>query len=179
MPPKPPAVTIPAFVQWPSEEITRLAGESGKPLEVACAVEFMGADWEAWLGTHFDDDGRARELDVFVEKNTRLSTGSKGHKLGLVCTTRVLVSCKGFPRHCGPLTYSVSKRSIQGLDPSLIASEVALPVEPPQRAGVIVHAEMKGAERLLEELDLHEGPRVVGFDTLEAKVNKGVVGIAA
>ncbi len=164
---KPPPVVVPPNEQWPADEVARLAGASGKPLEVACAVAFIAAKWEAWLGAHFDDDGRIRELDVLVEKNRVVPAA---HPLGVHCTTRLLVSCKGFPVTLSPLAYSLSARSVPDLDAALIGHEL-LPSPRPGGTPEFVHeVETLGAGRLLDELGLRDERRVVGFDTIERNV---------
>jgi hypothetical protein len=165
---KPTPVTVPPNDKWPAEEIARLARTSGKPLEVSCAVSFLEAGWEAWLGTHFEDDGRVRELDILAEKTTLVPTA---HARGATCTSRALVSCKGFPQDFSPLTYSVSQRSIPGLDPTLVASGIGFPRERSDDWPAFVEkVEEVGAATLLKELGLQGASRIVGFDTLEGQV---------
>lgn len=166
---KPPPEIIPPNTEWPVEEITRLASESGKPLEVVCAAAFLASSWEAWLGSHFDDAGRIRELDVLVEKTTVVPII---HEKGARCTSRVLLSCKGFPLHCAPLTYSVSKHTVPALDPTLVANQLALPSPRDRSYEFIQEVEDGAAVRLLEALGLHDQPRVVGFDTVERRVTR-------
>lgn len=170
---KPAPPIVPPNAEWPADEIARLAGESGKPLEVSCAVAFIAADWEAWLGSHFDDAGRIRELDVLAEKTTLVRAA---HQKGTRCTSRVLLSCKGFPTSFSPLTYSVSDQSVPAINPTLVANETALPSEQIGRSReFIAEMEEQGAARLLEGLGLLNEKRIVGFDAVERHVAKDKV----
>ncbi len=50
-------------VDWPKDETKRIAGSSGKPLEVTCAETFLAADWKARLGSYFSDIIRKTHLN--------------------------------------------------------------------------------------------------------------------
>ena len=156
---------VPTNDRWPPEEIARLAATSGKPLEVTCAVAFLRSQWEAWLGPHFDDGGQPRELDVLAEKTTVDETPT--HKLGIMSTTRLLVSCKGFPKERSPLVYSASPASMTALGPSLVASQIAVPGWWPDSRPHLSDIEARAARHLLGTLGLRDNRQAVGFDVIE------------
>jgi hypothetical protein len=150
--------------EWPKDEIRRIAGSAGKPLEVNCAEAFLAAGWKARLGSHFADGALdvVRELDVLVEKEDLLS-------LGMAVRVRALVSCKGFPPERSPLAYSVSQSSLLSFSPRLLSSHRTPQPWPnhSQTFGPLDELEGCAAARLLRAADLTESRPLVAFDMLE------------
>ena len=95
-------------VDWPKDEVSKVAGGPGRPLEVACAQAFIGAEWTVDLGSYFADGDRIREFDVLASRVVMMEHGSKNAR---ICV-RALVSCKGCKPTCSPLAYSVSESNI-------------------------------------------------------------------
>jgi len=156
---------------WPSkDEVRRLAGSSGKPMEVACAQAFLAAGWSARLGSHFAAGAldETRELDVLAEKQEQFPTRS-----GVNVRLRVLVSCRGFPEERVPLTYSVSSGCVPSFAPRLLSShpahETAQRVE---RTGPLHTLEEYSGAQLLRATHLDTARPIVAFDVIEQTPQK-------
>jgi hypothetical protein len=107
--------------EWSEEENRRLAAESGKPLEIQCAMVLRRHNWRVLLSTHYIDKTteRIRELDVLAERFSEVeATGGTRAVVGV----RALVSAKGFPEDSAPVGYSVSRTDPSIPPPSLISS---------------------------------------------------------
>jgi hypothetical protein len=144
---------------WPKSEIKRIAGSSGKPLEVTCAEAFLAAGWKARLGSHFSDGARdvVRELDVLAEKEDLTSTPIR---------MRVLLSCRGFSPERSPLVYSVSESSVPKITPRLLSSHrFQGPVG--QSYGSLDEVEAHAAAHLLKVSGLSNSRQIVAFDIIE------------
>jgi hypothetical protein len=103
--------------EWPPSEVANVAGGSGKPLEVQCALAFLKAGWSAHLSTYFADGAVPRELDVLAGRDQVLGTHA-GRPV--MCRFRALVSCKGFRPTCSPVVYSVSKDEVPAFEETVL-----------------------------------------------------------
>jgi hypothetical protein len=159
-----------SHTDWPKEEVRRLAENSGKPLEVACAQALLAAGWSARLGAHFasgalDED---RELDVLAVKEERLLARS-----GVTIRLRALISCRGFPSERAPLTYSVSSSCVPSFAPRLLSSHRALQAVQGVQHGTLPGLEQHGAAELLRVTELDTERALVAFDIIERMLPKG------
>jgi hypothetical protein len=151
--------------QWSKARIKRVAGASGKPLEVGVAEAFVAKGWKAHLGTYFDDDTLRplRELDVLAERDVQRPGQHREYTVRL----RALVSCKGFAPDQSPLTYSVASAVGKSLVPNLISSHRVH-----SSSGTISRIETEGAAELLSSTGFAATPPLVAFDVVARKVVK-------
>lgn len=150
--------------EWSQDDIRRVAGSSGKPLEVSCAEAFLAAGWKARLGSHFiDTRGIVRELDVIAEKERYIPQSA------VTARVRVLLSCRGFPAEESPLAYSVSNDHVPSFEPRLLSSHRAAghPLVTALSSGPLPELETKGAACLLRATKLESSRPLVAFDVLQ------------
>lgn len=148
--------------EWPKDQITRIAGSSGKPLEVICAEPFLQCGWKARLGSHFQDGPEVRELDVLAELEEPFTAPLSG-----VARLRALMSCRGFPSSRSPLVYSVSRTCLPSFAPRLLSSYRISYSGMVETNSSSPRLEAACAEHLLWRAGLAGARPVVAFDVME------------
>jgi hypothetical protein len=151
--------------EWPLTEIRRLAGSSGKPLEVSCAQALLAHGWTAQLGSHFKDGALdiIRELDVLAEK-----TGKVPNFEQVTFRLRLLVSCRGFLPDRAALAYSVSNVSVPTPKAGLLSSYRGRKLNRHGTStGPFYDLEQAAAAELLRLTLLNQAAPFVAFDLLE------------
>lgn len=161
--------------RWDAEGVKRAAQTSGKPLEVDCAMKFLGANtspelsprWQVVIGSHYLDatSGKIRELDVLAVKQNSITVDSRQQ---FDCVLEVYCSCKGFSGDIGPVTYSVAESSVPNLvHPSLLQTL------PPRRTEEHGEFEAEVGKKLLTAVGLEREPRIVGMDVFKEAPRSG------
>jgi hypothetical protein len=148
---------------WPKAEIEKVAKSSGKPLEVLCAQIFLGHQWNARLGSYYQDStNKTRELDVLAEKEVVLENPPN-----FTVRVRALVSCRGFPADQSALVYSVSPHCVPSFTPMLLGGHLLAKSTSP--GGPIPPLEQEGAVVFLAMGKLNTVRPIVAFDVTERK----------
>ncbi|MBX3157106.1 MAG: hypothetical protein KF773_14115 [Deltaproteobacteria bacterium] len=151
------------FADWPTDRIRELAAESGKPLEVVCALAFGRHGRMSWgprLGTYYRDGDVLRELDILAEREEMLEWNTRYRM-------RLLISCRGFvPDVTGPLTYSLAPVSPLVLKPSFVAAYRSKHANYPNPAHGAELAE-SAAEHALKHKQFAGARPLVAFDMIK------------
>ncbi len=152
-------------VDWPANEIAKVASSSGKPLEVLCAQAFIAAGWTVDLGSYFADGDRVREFDVLATRERNCDVDGTAVPLRI----RAFLSCKGCRPTRSPLAYSVSASSVPPCEPRMrshhrINTRLGRFNE---SYGKIDALERESAAQLLAASQLTNSRPLVAFDMIE------------